>query len=120
MSLSKQNKAIIAANQLATYATQLQQLRQSMNDFVTQYNTQQYSGIWAAWPTAALNADGTLGTADVTPVAANPIRLAEMAKAVSKNQLTNAVNLVIQLQNLFGNLAVTQGNYNQTIDDLAN
>ena len=119
----KQDAAVQAANNVISFAAQLKSLRQAINDFVTQYNGEGYSTTWAALATAPYNANGTLGTADVSPVVSNPIdtRVAGqvLAKAVSKNQLVNGVVLLQQLQNFFTNVAVTQGNYNQTIDDLA-
>lgn len=120
---TKQDQAVNAANQLIGFMAALKNLRPAIADFLTAYNSEGYSATWAAFATAAQNVNGTLGTADISPVVANPIdaRVAGqvLAKAVSKNQLVNAVVLCQQLQNFFTNVAVVQGNYNQTIDDLA-
>jgi hypothetical protein len=120
---TKQDAAVNAANTLIGFLASLKNLRISVNDFVTAYNSEGYNTTWANLKTCAQNVDGTLGTADGTPNVANPIdtRVSGQAltKAVSQTVLVNAVNLCKQLQNLLTNAAVTQGNYNQTIDDVA-
>lgn len=120
---TKQTKAITAANTVIALAQQLAILRSSINDFVTAYNSEGYSNVWNALPTATQNTDGSLGTADGSPNTAHPINtgtVTTLAKAVSATQLVNAVSMLEQLQNFFGNAEVTQNNYNITVDDLAN
>lgn len=125
MADTKQTKAIAAANGIIGIAQQLSSLRSTINAFVAPYNSEGYSTVWNNLATAALNADGSLGTADASPNTSHPIdtRVAAnqgLLKAVSATQLVNAVAMIEQLQNFFGNLAVTQNNYNVTVDDLAN
>lgn len=125
MADTKQTKAIAAANGIIGIAQQLAILRSNINAFVVPYNSEGYSTVWNNLATAALNTDGSLGTADSTPNVSHPIdtRVAantNLAKAVSATQLINAVAMIEQLQNFFTNLAVTQNNYNITVDDLAN
>lgn len=118
-----QDKAIAAGNTVIGFMSQLQGLRQQINDFITQYNSEGYSTIWNNQATAPQAANGTLGTADGTPNVAHPIdtRVAgqTLNKAVSANQLVAGVVVLQQLQNFFKNSAVTTGNYSQNVDDLA-
>lgn len=124
MATSKQQAAIDFANVLIAAGPQIQSLINFIDGSVKKYNAENYSTIFNAWPTAPQNADGTLGTADGTPNNAHPIDtrvagLSGLTRNVSANQLVACVTLFLQLQNLFGNLAVTQANYRQTIEDLA-
>jgi hypothetical protein len=121
---TRQDKAVAAANQLIGIANQLALLRAQINDYVTTYNNEAYSTTWGAFPTAAQNADGSLGTADGTPTAGHPIdtRVANvglLTKAVTAAMLSSMVTCLQQLQNFFSNATVTTGNYNQSINDLA-
>jgi len=118
--LSKRDQAVAAANTLIGLAQQLKQIRLAFSDFNTQYNSEGYSVTWSNMQTAPFNLDGSLsGTPDGSPVATNPINNSGLVKYVSKNQLTAGVTMLQQLQNFFQNLVVTQGNYSQTVDDLA-
>lgn len=122
MADTKQARAINGANQLMQIAGQVAALRQSINQFVTQYNSEGWSTVWNNLPTAAQNADGSLGAADASPTAGHPINtgtITALTRAVPATQLVAGVTMIEQLQNFFTNLAVTQANYNQTIDDLS-
>ena len=63
------------------------------------------------------NADGSLGTADGSPVATHPISVGTLG--VSKNQLVAGVVAIEQFLNFCGNVGVSQAQYSQSIDDLA-
>ncbi len=122
MSDTKQSRAINAANSLMAIAQQLSGLRATINQFVTQYNSEGYSGVWSSLPTAAQNADGSLGAADGASTPGHPIDtriVTALNKAVTAAMLTSGVTLIEQLQNFFNNQAVTTGNYSQTVDDLS-
>jgi len=120
---TKQDVAVAKANELINTLGLLKQIRSAMNDFLTQYNGEAYNTTWAALATAPQNTNGTLGTPDGSPVPANPIdtRVAGQAlsKAVSSNQLVQGVVLLQNLQKFLTNVLPTQGNYNQSLDDLA-
>ncbi|HLW67827.1 MAG TPA: hypothetical protein VKS79_21090 [Gemmataceae bacterium] len=119
---TQQASAITEANNLIALMKQIQALRPAWNDFITRYNSEGWAAIWQALPTAALNGDGSLGTADGSPNAFHPIDtriVTTLNKSVSKAQLTNGVVLLQQLQNFMTDAAVTQALYNQSIDDLA-
>lgn len=122
MADTKQTRALNAANSLMAIAQQLSALRATVNQFVTQYNSEGYSTVWSNLGTCAQNSDGSLGTADGSPTSGHPINVGtytSLNKAVSATQLTGGVTMIEQLQNFFTNAAVTTGNYNQTIDDLS-
>jgi hypothetical protein len=122
MADTKQTRALNAANSLMAIAGQLSALRATINQFVTQYNSEGYSTTWGNLGTCAQSSDGSLGAADGTPTAGHPINTGTyptLNKAVTAAMLTNGVTLIEQLQNFFTNAAVTTGNYNQTVDDLS-
>ena len=73
MSATKQSQAISLANELIGLAGQLQSVNFTSSNLSQRYGNQGTQGVLNALPTCALNADGTLGAADVTPVAGNPI-----------------------------------------------
>lgn len=123
MADTKQTRALAAANGIMAIAQQLATLRANIAAFVTAYNSEGYGTTWGNLATCAQSADGSLGTADGTPTAGHPIDTRvypTLNKAVPASSLTGGVNLIEQLQNFFGNVAVTTGNYSQTVDDLAN
>lgn len=122
MADTKQTRALNAANSLMSIAGQLAALRATINQFVTQYNSEGYGATWGNLGTCAQNTDGSLGAADGSPTAGHPINTGTyptLNKAVTAAQLTSGVSLIEQLQNFFGNSAVTTGNYSQTVDDLS-
>lgn len=124
MATTKLDRAIIAANNLIGISVTLRGLRGQINDFVTNYTDEGFSTIWSNFATAAQNADGSLGTVDGSPNVTHPIdtRVASqtaLTKDVSETQLAAGITMIQQLQNFFGNSAVTTGNYSQTTDDLA-
>jgi hypothetical protein len=113
---TKQQIAIAVAQQLSAYLIQLKQLDENLQDLNNQYNEEGLSNVWAAMPTAAVNADGTVGAADGSPVASNPTAVGGINK--SKNALVNGIVLAQQLHGFLTNAAVIQGNYLQSINDL--
>jgi hypothetical protein len=122
MADTKQTRALNAANSLMSIAQQFSALRATINQFVTQYNSEGYGTTWGNLATAAQNSDGSLGAADASPTAGHPINTSTnptLNKAVTAAMLTSGVTMLQQLQNFFGNSAVTTGNYTQTVDDLS-
>ncbi len=119
---TKQDQAISAANQVVGLMQTFKGLRQAVNDFVTQYNSEGYATVWQSFKTAPLNADGSLGTADNSPNTANPVdtrQYAALQKAVSATQLVNGVAMLEAFQAFLTNSSVSTANRNQTVDDLA-
>ncbi len=121
---TKLDQAISGANALIGIMKQLKAVRLAANDFVTQYTSEGFSTTWGAMATAAVNADGSLGTADGTPTAGHPIdnrvtNLGALATSVTAAQLVAGVTALLNLQKYFTNQAVGTANYNVNIDDLA-
>ncbi len=121
---TRQDGAIAAANALIGIMQQFRSLRQTVNDFVQQYNSETYNTFWNAFATAAQNSDGSLGTADGAPNNAHAIdtrvtALAALQKTVTANQLVNGVAMLQAFQSFLTNAAVATANRNQNVDDLA-
>lgn len=120
---TKQFSAINSLNEVLAIALEFKTLRDRVNAFVVSYNSENFGAIWANLPTVAVNADGSLGVGDLNPVVTNPIDSTKVGvaidRAVSDNQLLLAVNFMMDFQKFLTNQAVSQGQRNQTIDDLA-
>lgn len=123
--LTKKDAAVNAANALIGLMQQLKALRQSVNDFVTQYTQEAYGTTWDAFATAAQSADGSLGAADGSPNTANPIdtrvtNQSALSKAVTATQLVNAVATLQDLQTfLTGSGSLPASARNANVDNLA-
>lgn len=83
------------------------------------YNAEGVNAIWSALQTSPQNTDGSIGAQDASPVLTRPITGSTPQLLVSQTKLVNAVVMIEQLQNFFNNVAVTQGNYIQTVRDLS-
>ena len=94
MTATKQSQAIQSANTLISNAAQLFALYQSIKANAQQFSDLNVGGLLNSLSTAALNADGSLGTADVSPNVANPLdtRLYGLSRSVSANQLNAMIN----------------------------
>lgn len=123
MPATKQSQAVNAANALANLMVSVQSLRTQAKDFVQQYSNQSYVAVWNALPTAPVNADGSLGTADGSPVTSNPIDtriVTALNKSVSATGYANAeAVLTAFLTMLDGSAAVAQLNRGASVDALA-
>jgi len=73
MAATKQTQTIAIANELIGLAGQLQSILFTASNLSQRYGNQGVQVVLNNLPTAVYNADGTLGTADVTPVNTNPI-----------------------------------------------
>ncbi len=118
MANTPQENAINLANSLLAVMGSLSNIKQQIDQIVSIYNAEQVSTIWSAMATAALNADGSLGAADASPVTTHPITVGNINK--SESQLISGMTCIEQLQNFFNNVAVTTANYLQTVRDLNN
>lgn len=108
MALTPQTRAIGIANDVCSIAQNVWKLEQTLVDLVNK-NIQQSvvaSGIWQKFPTTTINNDGSLGIADNSPVADNPIdtRVASMAglhRSATYNDYVDAYDkLTVDLLNL--------------------
>lgn len=99
MAATLQSQSIQVANELMAIGSTLYTLEQTINQ-VTQTYTQLTMGtVFAAFPTTAVNADGSLGTADGAANAAHVIdtriaAVSSLARAISANDLASLVTLL--------------------------
>jgi hypothetical protein len=124
MSQSRQDKALSQANALLALMVQFQGLRSSLDELIYQYISETYNTIWGALPTAALNADGSLGAADPSPVSTHPIdtrvgNASVLTKVISQSQLVAGISFLQDFQKFLNNQAVSTSQRSQTLDDLA-
>ena len=70
---TKQTQAIDAVNRLISASAQLRALYDTVAQLTSQTTNQGLAALLAALPTAAPNADGSLGEADATPVSDHPL-----------------------------------------------
>jgi len=71
--MDTQTQAIVVGNNIFGAVRQLKELLQTINDLNNTYVQMNLANVFGAMPTAALQADGSLGTADTAPVSGNPI-----------------------------------------------
>lgn len=88
-----QSQAIALLNEGVTYAQQLYNLYKQIADFRNRYANANPSAIWAAFPTGALNADGSIGSADGQPNAAHPMTTTGINRTLSLNQAVALIQL---------------------------
>jgi hypothetical protein len=72
--VTKQQAAINAAQTVTGLMQQMITLYHACDNLNKSYNSEGYSTTWAAMPTAAQNADGSIGATDGTPGCAWPPR----------------------------------------------
>src|SRR5882762_6472097 len=116
MAATQQSQAIANANAIVSLSQQLLSLYIAITALNNAWGDDGSLTVMQALATAAQNADGSLGTADATPVNTHPIdtRVAAnstLGRAVSANAITSALT---QLNNIVsfingGALAATPG-----------
>jgi hypothetical protein len=113
MPATPQSQAVNLANDLLGVMTQIQAARDAADELLKKYTADNTSAIWNALPTAAQNADGSLGTADGTPNNAHPIDtrvISTLTIPLPANSLVNGVALLQALDAFFTNGAVATSN----------
>ena len=70
---TQQERALASATALQALMTRFRDLRRDVDEYLAQFNSEAYQAVWNGLPTAAWNADGTLGAADASPVPTHPI-----------------------------------------------
>ena len=121
MSATKQTQTVDIANQIIALAAQIRSVYDQANSLASKYTNQATVATLTGLPTAALNADGTLGAADGSPVAANPIDtriVTGLNRAISKTKLVAAKGVLDDLVLFMNNGAVTTKDRNAINDDL--
>ena len=119
MANTRQQGAVVAAQNIIGLMQQLQSFRASAKAFVDQYNSEGWSTVWNVMATAAVNADGSLGVADGAPNVAHPITVGTPPLNKSATQLIAGVTALQDFINFCQNAAVATAQRSQTIDDLA-
>ena len=71
--ITPQQQAIDGANEIAQLSQRFWQLLAQFTDCQARMTAQQWATYWELMPTAVLQNDGSVGTPDQTPQAANPI-----------------------------------------------
>lgn len=110
MAATQQSQAIAVANQLISLSNQLMSIYQQMVALDAAWTDQGVATVLAALTTAALNTDGSLGTADGTPNVAHPINPAtypSLSRAVSSNQIGQAKTIMDGLVSYVNGQAVS-------------
>jgi hypothetical protein len=113
MAATLQTQAIQIANGLMSIAQQLASIKGSIDMLATQYTQLTLSGVFNAMHTAPVNADGSLGTADLSPVLTNPIdtRVAAqstLTRTILATDLASLNTLVQAVSTLLAGSAVSQ------------
>lgn len=92
------NSAVQLSQLMADYIL----FMKSINAWLNDYNQNTWDTIWAQLPTAATNADGTVGTADGTPMSTHVITAPSGSPLyVTRNQLITAKTLASTLATLY-------------------
>ena len=107
---TQQSQNIQTANQIIALAGAMLAVYQQMVVLDAAWVDNNAANQLAALPTAALKTDGSLGTADVTPVVANPIDtrvVPTLNRAVSSNQIASMKTIVDALVTLVNGSSVT-------------
>ncbi len=113
---TKQAAALQGVTDLLAIIQQAVTLRVMIETFLDHYNSEQYATTWANFATAAVNADGTIGAADPSPVASHPITTNSIYR--SSNALNNGVTFAQDFSKFLTNQALSAAQRSQTLDDL--
>ena len=108
MSQTLQETVIAAAGEVIAFGQRFASLRADVDAYLARNDVQNYPTSWASLATAALNADGTIGTDDPTPDVTHPITVGNIFR--SSNDLAAMVAMLRQYQNFMTNLAVQTDN----------
>lgn len=104
--------AVAYANQVMSLVQQLRGMRQTIAELVTVNTNNPLGNLWNVLKTTALATDGTLGAADTTVVAANPVDprvYLSINRTVSQTALNNALQILVDL-NTFCNGSALSAN----------
>jgi hypothetical protein len=110
MPATQQSRAIEVANGVIAVAAQINALCTQINDLLIRFGAGNVNTVMAALPTAAQNADGSLGTADGAPNAAHPIDprvVPTIARAISSNDFIATVAVLQDVQKFWTGSAGT-------------
>jgi hypothetical protein len=109
MAATPQTQAIQNANTIVSLSQQLFNLSAAITQANQAWQNNGSGGILAAMGTVALNADGSLGTADVVPVISHPLNPATypgLARALSSNQYASLLTIINNIPTYVGGTQV--------------
>lgn len=110
-----QANAIKAAQSLASLMTSYVSFMNAVTAWRADNSVNTWDAIWVQMPTAATNADGTIGVPDVIPVSTNRITVpAGSPLLMTRNQLITAKSLLDTLVTLYGQAGGTLAVPNQS------
>ena len=123
MSTTLQTQALQIANTLINISQSLYQLENNINLISTQFTQLTLGNVFNAMPTTAVNADGSLGTADATPVSGHVIdtRLVPgLNRAISATDLATLNTLAQAVAQLLsgGTVPAQQGEAPQLLNKI--
>jgi hypothetical protein len=107
MAATPQTQAIQVADQLISLSQDLMGVYQAMLQLDAAWTDQGVAATLAAMATSALNADGTIGTIDGTPVSSHPINATGMSRAISSTQLGQLKTILDGIVSYVGGSAVS-------------
>lgn len=110
MAQTKQASSINFAKQIISLNAQLLNVYAQILPALAANTDEAYMTTVAALPTGALNADGTVGTADGSPNVAHPIT-APVSDPLNKssNQIATAMQVLTDFKSFMENVAVSAG-----------
>jgi hypothetical protein len=118
MSATKQTQAVSMANELLSLAGQLQSILFTAQGLSQRYGNQGIQAVLNALPTRAQNADGSLGTPDVSPVAGNPINtdaVTGLNRACKASELIAVKNIMNDYITFMTNATVAAAAQDRTV-----
>lgn len=107
---TQQSQAVNLANGFLALASAAQQLGLLANQLVTQYGSISANNTWNSMVTSALNADGSLGTADGSPNVAHVIDtrvVTGLNRSISPNNLVQLEVFAVAFQAFMSGAAVS-------------
>jgi hypothetical protein len=123
MAATPQTQALAIVNGMISLGQQIWNLQQAASALETQWSELTIGNILAAWPTVAVNADGSLGAADGTPNEAHlidPSKI-DITRALAPSDITSLVTFIGAFLNLAsGAVVAQQGQAPQLLPKLIN
>jgi len=121
--MTPHDQSVSCANQMFAAVRQLAIVLAQVKDLTNSYQQLNMGSIFAAMPTCVLNQDGSLGAADATPVAGNPINtsiVSQLQVALSSYDVGVMVNFLQAYADLLDGATVPQQQYAPSVLAKAN
>lgn len=113
MPVSARDQAIAIGNQMIVILQQMETLRVAATEQFNLYSTLTLGTVFAAMPTTAINGDGSLGTADPSPVESaghvlDTRVLTSLSRSLAASDFSGAATALQSFANFLGGQAVSQ------------